>query len=597
MPTAMNNIHGSTGELKEIRETVQHVVSAISAALGVDVAIIDTDFELVATSKTFLETRGTDINQKFIRGVFYRKGTLVIPNPGHHEFCMGCRYEGNCPETAEILRVIEQDGKRYGVLLMVAYTQAQKEKFLNNTSELLEFIGEMANLIYDEIRLHQSLEKEKIIQRQLKATINFMDNGIITIDRDGFITQINNQAKTILCMDNQQTDQQSLKNFLPEQLIHQLIDEGRPIKRCEIQTLKPHNIHCLISANPITVANKMMGAVLRVQDFKEMRSAVYEFSAKHIETTLDDIHGESDALLQVKAHASVIAHNDSTVLILGESGTGKELFARAIHTNSQRNANPFIAINCAAIPETLLESELFGHDEGAFSGARKGGKPGKFEMADGGTLFLDEIGDMPLHMQAKILRILQEGVVERVGGMATISVNVRIIAATNVQMERLVKNGGFRNDLYYRLNVVPITIPPLRVRKQDVTILAIHFLNKYNLKMQRHLEAFSPEAMDMLLTYDWPGNVRELQNAVEYAVNVETTSTIQLGSLPTGIACDSAAKNLRRSLAEKVREYEKMIISEALESFNDSVEGKKLAAKELRISLPTLYRKLKEFNP
>lgn len=595
MPILMNNIHGSTGELKEIRETVQHVVSAISAALGVDVAIIDTDFELVATSKTFLETRGTDINQQFIRGV-YRKGTLVIPNPGHHELCKGCRYEGNCPETAEILRVIEQDGKRYGVLLMVAYTQAQKEKFLNNTSELLEFIGEMANLIYDEIRLQQSLEKEKIIQRQLKTTINFMDTGIITIDRHGLITQINNQAKSILCMGNQQINQQHLKTFLPEQLIHQLIYEGLPIKRCEIQRLKPHNIHCLISANPITVANKMMGAVLRVQDFKELRSAVYEFSAKHIETTFDDIHGESDALLQVKAHASTVAHNDSTVLILGESGTGKELFARAIHTNSQRNANPFIAINCAAIPETLLESELFGYDEGAFSGARKGGKPGKFEMADGGTLFLDEIGDMPLHMQAKILRILQEGVVERVGGMATISVNVRIIAATNAQLEKLVKKGGFRNDLYYRLNVVPITIPPLRVRKQDVAILAIHFLNKYNLKMQRNLEAYSPEAMDMLVTYHWQGNVRELQNAVEYAVNVEKTSTIQPGSLPSGITRHSAAKTLKRSLADKVREYEKMIISEALESFNDSVEGKKLAAKELSISLPTLYRKLKEFS-
>ena len=589
------SVQQATSELKEIRETVQHVVSAMSAALGVDVAIIDTNFELVATSKTFLETRGTDLNKNFIRGV-YRKGTLVIPNPGHHELCQGCRYLGNCPETAEILTVIEKKGIRYGVLLLVAYTQAQKEKFLNNISELLEFIGEMANLIYDEIQLQQSLEKEKITQQHLKATINFMDNGIITVDRKGLITQINKQASTMLRLGNRQVEQHPLKNYLPKQLITQLLEEGHPVKRCEIKTVKPRSIHCLLSANPIVVSGKVMGAVLQIQDFRDLRSAVYEFSAKHIETTFDDILGECDSILQVKAHAATVAHNDSTVLIMGESGTGKELFARAIHTNSRRNAYPFIAINCAAIPETLLESELFGYDEGAFTGARKGGKPGKFEMADGGTLFLDEIGDMPLHMQAKILRILQESVVERIGGMAAISVNVRIIAATNIHLEKLVKEGGFRRDLYYRLNVFPLTIPPLRMRRQDVPIFARHFLAKYNLKMERHLESFSAESLEMLISYHWPGNVRELQNAVEYAVNVETGSIIQPRSLPASITRYVAAKKPRRSVADKVREYEKMIIREVLESCGDSVEGKKCAAEELGISLPTLYRKISKFN-
>jgi transcriptional regulator with PAS, ATPase and Fis domain len=584
-----------TSELKEICETVQHVVSAMSAALGVDVAIIDINFELVATSKTFLETRGTDLNKNFIRGV-YRKGTLVIPNPGHHELCQGCRYEGNCPETAEILQVIEKGGIRYGVLLMVAYTQAQKERFLNNISELLEFISEMANLIYDEIRLQQSLEKEKITQQHLKATINFMDNGVITIDRQGLITQINNQARDILQLGDRHVEQQPLKNFLPKQIITQLIEERRPVRRCEFQTAKPYKIHCLLSANPIVVSNRVMGAVLRIQDFKELRRAVYEFSAKYIETTFNDILGASDALLKVKAQASTAAHNDSTVLILGESGTGKELFARAIHTNSQRNVYPFIAINCAAIPENLLESELFGYDEGAFSGARKGGKPGKFEMADGGTIFLDEIGDMPLHMQAKILRILQEKVVERVGGIEVISVNVRIIAATNTQLEELMREERFRKDLYYRLNVFPISIPPLRVRRQDVTILAKHFLAKYNVKMERHLESFSPEALEMLVSYHWPGNVRELQNIVEYAVNVETGSVIRPSSFPASITRYGAAPPPRSSLGDKVREYEKMIIREVLESCDDSVEGKKRAAGELHISLPTLYRKIKALN-
>ncbi|PIE55911.1 MAG: hypothetical protein CSA34_07135 [Desulfobulbus propionicus] len=582
--------------LIDIQETVQHVVSAISAALGVDVAIIDDQFKIIATSKTFLKTRGTDINRDFIRGV-YRQGVMVIPNPGYHELCKGCRYEDNCPETAEILRVIEQNGVRYGVLLMVAYTQKQKETFLNNTSNLMDFVSEMANLIYDEIRLQESVDKEKLIQRQLKTTIDFVDSGIITIDHQGRITQINNQAKTIIGMEDQNIDNHYLRDFLPTQIINQLVREGRKVKRCEIRTQSPQKAHCIISANPIMVHQKVMGAVLRIQDFTELRSAVYEFSAVQIETNFSDIQGKSAALLQAKEKAATIAKNDSTILISGESGTGKELFARAIHANSRRSRHPFIAINCAAIPETLLESELFGYEEGAFSGARKGGKPGKFEMADGGTLFLDEISDMPLHMQAKILRAIQEKVIERVGGMVSILVNVRIITATNVSLEKLVKNGGFREDLYYRLNVVPLLIPPLRTRKEDIPVLAIYFLNKYSLKMDRPLMTFSSEAMELLQYYDWPGNIRELQNSVEYAVNMEPTSTIQHSSLPPGIAQqDVNTKRRKRTLSDKIHGYEKMIINEVLNSFSHSGEGKRLAAKELGISLPTLYRKLKQFN-
>ena len=581
------------GALRAISDTVQHVVTAISAALGVDVAIIDNEFKLVATSKTFLETRGTDINRNFIRQL-YRKGTAVITNPGNHDFCKGCKNEGNCPETAEVVRVIEQDGKRYGVLLMVAYTSTQKEKFLNNTSELLEFIGEMSNLIYDEIRLQKSLEKEKLIKRQLETTVNFVDNGIVTIDEHGTITQMNKQAKTILGIEHIPTAGMPLKNYLPEPIIDQLITGGQAIKRCELKITKPNKIHCLLYANPVTVSNKVMGAVIRVKDFKEMRSEVYEFSAKQIETTFNDIYGESDIIQKVKAHAASISRSDSTVLILGESGTGKELFARAMHANSKRKSNPFIAINCAAIPEMLLESELFGYEEGAFSGARKGGKPGKFEMADNGTVFLDEIGDMPLHMQAKILRVLQESIVERVGGLATTPVNVRIIAATNVELDNLVKNGGFRKDLYYRLNVVPVTIPPLRKRKQDIPGLANQFLKKYNVIMQQQLGFISDKAMEFLIAYHWPGNVRELQNAIEYAINVEKENQIQPSSLPLAIIRHSSLKKGNLSLMDKVREYEKLLINETLESFDASVAGKKLAAKELGISLPTLYRKLKE---
>ncbi len=583
--------------LRAIQNTTQHVVSAISSAMGVDVAIIDTDFRIVATSKTFLETRGTDVNSDFIRHV-YRIGTAVITNPGDHEFCRGCSYEGNCPETAEVIKVIEQDGTRYGVLLMVAYTRAQKEKILNQTSELLAFIGSMASLIFGEIQLQKSLKKESIVKQQLETTINSVDHGIIAIDKSGCITQINRQAKLILHISGKElANARHLRHYLPYQLIRQALQQGLKLEQCEFHTRHPDRIHCLVSATPVMVSRSVVGAVFRLQDFREIRSTVYKLSAKHKETSFDDILGESTVFREVKIRAASISRNDSTILIQGESGTGKELFARAIHNQSPRNHQPFIGINCGAIPETLLESELFGYDDGAFSGARKGGKPGKFELADGGTLFLDEVGDMPLHMQVKLLRVLQEAVVERVGGISTIPVDVRILSATNIDLETLVRKGRFRQDLYYRLNVMPITIPPLRKRPQDIPILAKRFLAKYNQKMQRHFTAFSGEVLDLLSTYHWPGNVRELQNAIEHAVNIETAPLIKPGSLPAAISKRSPTKARARSLTQKVRDYERSLINDAIESFGHSVEGKKRAAAKLGISLPTLYRKLKELDP
>ena len=585
----------TTNELELIRDTVQHIVSAISAVLGVEVAIIDNHFRLTATSKTFRETRGTDVNEAFIKSV-YRIGVAVIPNPGQHEFCIGCKYEGKCPETAEVLRVIEDNGKRYGVMLLVAYTTSQKEKLLDHTGELLEFISEMTNLICDEIRLQKSLETEKLVKRQLETTMEFVDTGIVTVDRFGQIKQINSKAKTILGLVDQEHDGFLLSDLLPSRLVKQLIENGVKITRCEVQKASPREVHCLVSANPITVSGKLMGAVLRLSDFKEIASTVYEFSGQYIETTFDDILGDSPPISLAKSQAFKVAESDSTVLILGESGTGKELFARAIHSSSLRKDRPFIAINCAAIPETLLESELFGYDDGAFTGAKKGGKPGKFEMATGGTLFLDEIGDMPLHMQAKILRVLQGGVVERVGSLKTSKVDVRIIAATHRNLEQLVKEGGFREDLYYRLNVVPILVPSLRERKEDVPVLLDYFLTQYKAKMNRELTGFSDEVMQTLQIYHWPGNVRELQNAVEYAVNIETDFVISNSSVPATILLQSKPKRQDAGLVQKVKEYELLLVQETMKELRNTADCKKLAAVKLGISLPTLYRKLKEFR-
>ena len=582
-------------KLKKIQKTAQHAVSAIAAAFGADVALIDNDFNLVATSKTFLEKKGTLINRGYVRKIFER-GSIVVTNPGHNEFCRGCECEGRCPQTAEVDRAIVYEEEIIGVILMVAYTSEQRDKLLNNTTELLRFLGEMAKLLCNEIKLQETLRLEKIVKSHLETTIKYVEGGIITVNRTGSITQINDRAAEVLKVPRAYALGMNLQDILAHEGIADLLERGEAIEEQEFLSGGARPIHCLLSANPASVHGKVAGAVINIKDMRKVRSTVYELSEKHMACTFDDIHGESPAMRKVKAEAGKMAATDSTVLIHGESGTGKELFARAIHSGGKRSRNPFIAINCAAIPETLLESELFGYDEGAFSGARKGGKPGKFERAGGGTVFLDEIGDMPLHMQVKLLRVLQEHTIERVGGLKTIPIDVRIIAATHRDLAQMVKDGKFREDLYFRLNVLPLHVPPLRRRKSDIAQLGEVFLEKYNRKIGKEIDAVGEEAMAALSAYYWPGNVRELENTVEYAVNMETGKVIGMDSIPSGIGKMSGIRHEGGSLGARLREYEKLLIQETLESSGRTLAGKKMAAGELGVSLPTLYRRIKELR-
>lgn len=305
--------------------------------------------------------------------------------------------------------------------------------------------------------------------------------------------------------------------------------------------------------------------------------------------SFDDIRGNSRVICALKEAARHIARSPSTVLLSGETGTGKELFARAIHQESMRRDAPFVAVNCAGIPDSLLESELFGYEEGAFTGARKGGKPGRLDLAQRGTLFLDEIGDMPLHLQAKLLRVLQERAIERVGGIGLIPIDVRLIAATNKNIDDMVGRGLFRQDLYYRINVIPLIIPPLRNRPEDIEMLATFFLDKYEPVAHGPIGGFTCDAMKCLQDYDWPGNVRELENAVEYAMNMASGPLIGREDFPPRLR----PKSLRGTPLETlVKEYEREIISKTLDKHGWSLKGKANAARELGIGVRTLYRKL-----
>ena len=320
--------------------------------------------------------------------------------------------------------------------------------------------------------------------------------------------------------------------------------------------------------------------------------------------------GQSPAIRTIYGVVEKVANTPSTVLISGESGTGKELIARALHENSSRHAGPFIKINCAAIPKTLMESELFGYDKGAFTGA-VGAKPGRFELAHGGTLFLDEIGEIPIEMQVKLLRVLQESEFERVGGIKTIKVDVRLVTATNRDLLAEVGAGAFREDLFYRLNVVPIHIPPLRERREDIPLLADHFIAKFNDRLKKEIAAITPEAVERLVAYQWPGNIRELENLMERTVLFCEGPEIRVSDLPPEVAGAAAPQpssvahapgeetlrpapeSLKEAVRAETERVERELIQRALDATGGNVTQ---AARKLKISRKSLQTKMKELG-
>jgi DNA-binding NtrC family response regulator len=314
---------------------------------------------------------------------------------------------------------------------------------------------------------------------------------------------------------------------------------------------------------------------------------------------LEQLVGASEPIRQVMEFVRKVADSDSTVMIQGESGTGKELVARMLHFNSLRKDRPLVPVNCGAIPENLLESELFGHEKGAFTGATHA-RMGRFELANGGTIFLDEIGEMSLPLQVKLLRVLQEREFERVGGNRTIHVDVRIVAATNQDLETLVEEKRFRKDLFYRLNVIPIVIPPLRERRSDIPLLIDHFLTRFNQTKHTEISNLAPDALHLLTEYDWPGNIRELENMIERLVVLKKRGVLSIGDLPDKICRKSSGTELKEqfirfsedgiNLSREVEQYEKHLIMEALRKANGVTSR---AAQLLQLNRTTLVEKLK----
>ncbi len=530
--------------------------------------------------------------------VLERGSSCTIDLPGKHFLCANCKIKKNCFCTSALVCPISRDGKIIGTISLLSFDEEQRRILLSRQGQFLDYMARMGELIAGQAQLNEVLTQIATSERHLKTIIDSVSEGIIAVDSNASISYFNKAAERLLNTRGELLIGKPVQQFFPNSPLPSVINNQTSISGKEINYKNEHiEIRLTYSAYPIILGDRVVGAVKTFNDTKTIARFAGSLASRHESVTFDDIHGNSPMLKSLIEQARIVAGGNSTVLLQGKSGTGKELFARAIHQASPFKGGPFQAINCSAIPELLLESELFGYDEGAFTGARKGGKPGKFELADGGTLFLDEIGDMPLFLQAKLLRALESNALERVGGNKEYQFNVRLITATNQNLELLLSQGKFRDDLYYRLNVIPLFIPSLKERQEDVIYLAEHFLEKYCFLLGKQISVIHPEVENMLLNYRWPGNVRELENVVEYAVNFEKTTQITIDSLPQWLfkkqqTAESAAD--LKSLANQL-EYE--VIEKLLQEYGDSLEAKKKIAEQLGISLTTLYRKINNMNP
>lgn len=589
-------------KLQKIQPFVQSVAEAIAAALKLEVEIVDNNLLRVAGTGRLRPEVGSRQKRGFVNRFVLKMGEpFIVSDPGQHLLCNACDLKGNCFYTAGLFCPIIVDGDSIGLISLVSFTGEQRETLLTNYEQLQSFVTKMADLLATKAREEVMVQNLMITSNHLRTIVNSIQEGIIAVDAHGLITHFNPAAAGVFGVSQEEVMNRHVKDIFPELLVCRVLKNNQQVlEQVVTQKRGKKRVQLLSSAFPIEVNGQLVGAVESCRLVSDVQRVASRFALPVIETRFDEILGNSVQIKQAKDKAYKVAANDSTVLIEGESGTGKELFVRAIHTASPRASKPFVAINCSAIPDALLESELFGYEEGAFTGAKHGGKPGKFELAQGGSIFLDEIAEMPLYLQAKLLRVLQEKKLERVGGIQEVSLDVRVIAATNKNLNEMVARGEFREDLYYRLHVIPLTLPTLRERKGDIPLLLDFFLKRFNGLMNKDYSGFTPEAMELLMNYFWPGNIRELQNTVEYACNLETGALISLESLPYRIRQFQHGKVkldcLGVRLREKIKEVERQMLVEALESYGSQSHAKEKISEALGISRATMYRKLKEFD-
>lgn len=564
--------------LNSIKNNLNDIISTMATLTNMEYAIFDTDAELVSSTGVYLKRKGQSVHTASIEEVL-SLGNVVVNKPGLMKSCIECRFANNCPSTIEVLSCVKLDGQPIGVVSMTSFTHEGHALIEENLHKYMEILGYMSNLISMYAHNEVARSTPGILSKAIEHLIRESGMNYMVIDRNGYLLHWDDGIQELLSYCDLYT--QSLGMIFPQEFSGWIFGSSYPSSR----SLVFEGFSGEVFSTPLSTENGIEGYVLRF-DKRDGEALKRSLSASY----LDRIITQDPELMEVKRVIEKIASSPSSVLITGESGTGKEIAAKAIHFTSNRSNKPFIPVNCANIPENLFESELFGYEEGAFTGAKKRGKPGILELANNGTVFLDEIGELPHHSQAKLLRFLQDGVIQRLGSITNIPLNVRIIAATNQDLELLMSEGKFREDLFYRLDVIPIHLPPLRERKSDIPILIDHFIKAMNLKLSKRLLGIDDLALEAMMDYSWPGNVRELENSIEYAMNMEDTSRINLTSLPARIfsSCESES-----DLRSKLSKSESSIIISALDRNGWDMDGKIKTAEELGISLRTLYRRLK----
>ena len=483
-----------------------------------------------------------------------------------------------------------------GCVYFASFDKEQKKLIETKEDQLLLCIEKISNLIASKLEQEDLVDQMRVLNNNLTYVVETMEEGALLISSNGEIRHINKLAKIYLHLDEPKLGEMLLQDVkeVAENTVKTHRNNIREIHRTV------DDFQFLLQVKSLYV-NESDGDVLCIiSPFSQIQ--------EQINQTEGDTNGIENQLVfadkkmrELVSQATVTARHNTNVLITGESGTGKELFARLIHAKSSRKDGPFVAMNCAAIPESLMESELFGYEEGAFTGARKGGKIGKIQLAHKGTFFLDEIGEMPLYLQAKLLRVLSERKIDRIGSNSNslIDVDVRIIAATNRNLEEMIERKEFREDLYYRLNVVPLHLPPLRERAGDIPVLVQYFLGKYDKILEKDIRGVSTLVLEKLMEYCWPGNVRELENCVEYMMTFEKSNVISMDVLPekiNGLKSENG-EGEKKTLKELLHEKEVDVLKNKVKKYGGQPTKKQIKeiCDELDISVASYYRKMNEF--
>jgi len=489
--------------------------------------------------------------------------------------------------TCSASPIFDPDGEMAGVLDI-----SGDYRFAN--AHTLGMVVAAVNAIENQLRLLRATDKLFMAYRYSNVLIENMSDGLISINNNGVVTEINAKGGELFGVNPAKVKGRNVDQISNARAtFQQVLSEGVDYEDREIVI---ENTGKKIFSSASLLRDEAGGSIGAVAVFREMKNwQPAKRSTNHLihSHTFDDIIGESPALAAAKEWAKLAAASSSTVFINGESGTGKELFAQSIHNASPRAGRPFIAISCAALPENLIESELLGYEEGTFTGAKRGGQAGKFELSDGGTIFLDEIGDMSLNVQAKLLRVIQEKKVARIGAVNEKSVDIRIISATHKDLQAEVLLGNFRQDLYYRLNVLEIRIPALRERIEDLPALTRHLVGRISAKLNRSDIAIKDCFLNKIQSYSWPGNIRELENTIERAIIRSDASGVLTSDLLDIYGPQPLKTETRTTEIRSLREVEKDVILEALDFFNGNIQK---AAAKLGIGRNTLYRKLKEYG-